>query len=133
MHATVLVVGPDPDAQLAPFDTHLMDESDDPDVVEEGNPNGKWDDYELGGRYAGGLYTRGGGRATQCLAGELDLEALAADMVYAVLANGEWLEDGIFDEATQMTKADPAYMGKAMALLAGLPADTQLSLYDYHD
>lgn len=80
-HFTVLVIGPNPEEQLAPYDENL-----------EGVENPKWDWYQLGGRWTGIFKLKDGasgqtgqpgamterakpGWVDQCRKGDIDIEA----------------------------------------------------------
>lgn len=53
-HFSVLVIGPDPEAQLAPFDENLEVEAYEEDgETYHRNPKAKWDWYSIGGRWTG--------------------------------------------------------------------------------
>lgn len=53
-HFSVLVIGPDPEAQLAPYDENLEVEAYEEDgETYHHNPKAKWDWYSIGGRWTG--------------------------------------------------------------------------------
>jgi len=129
-HATVLVVGPDYDAALAPFD--------------ENGPHpeqGKWDWYTLGGRFEArrSLIDTTGAEVLQCLRRDLNLEALHARTYprpwacFAIVtADGEWIENGAWLDPGYDDAAEAAWARRFNELVLAQPADVLLSLVDFH-
>lgn len=66
-HFAVAVIG-DVEFELEPFE-----EYEDP---EQGNPNARWDWYEIGGRFAGLLLNNQGYHVNSCRKGDLDWEGM---------------------------------------------------------
>jgi len=69
------------------------DEDVNPDgsTIEYGNPDGKWDWYEIGGRFSKLLITKSGNAVNTCKIAELDKNKLFD--TYAYVLNGIWYEE----------------------------------------
>lgn len=111
------------------------------------NPNAKYDWYELGGRWAGSLKLKPGesgvrgtpavgltvadGTADSCKVSQL---SSPPDIPFAVLKDGVWNakgEMGWFGVVSN-AKDEDIWEAEVRSLLADLPGDTMLSLYDCH-
>ena len=92
MHFTVIVIGDNPEKQLAPYDEQLTDE------VGNYNPYGFWDWFQLGGRWTGFFKLKEGatgkinnpefnakkveeGYADQALKKDIDFETMTKDCI----------------------------------------------------
>lgn len=85
------------------------------------NNDAKWDWYQMGGRYAGRLQLK-------------DISNVEEISVFAVVKDGKWYERGkmgwfavVSDE-----KDKDAWNEEVKQLLASLPPDTLLTMYDCH-
>jgi hypothetical protein len=128
-HFTVLVIGDNPEGQLAPFQYH-------------NNPDSRWDWCVLGGRWygyfklkkgkTGKLGEPGASRnkprydVDSALKGDIDLRFLMP--TYAILKDGDWQE-----QYTMGEWESPEVWGKEFKeFISNLPDDTLLSAYDCH-
>jgi hypothetical protein len=99
------------------------------------NPQAKWDWYEIGGRFDGRLILKAGikdgdlirngkkeGTANVALFKHIDFDK--TDAPFAVLKDGEWHERG--------NKERIDWESEYRSLLANIPGDTLISVYDCH-
>ena len=81
-HFSCLVIGPDPEEQLAPYSEHIKV----PEYINKDgdkstyNPNSKWDYYLLGGRWGGVFKLKSNIPADQALKGLIDFEGMKDDV-----------------------------------------------------
>jgi hypothetical protein len=124
-HFTVLVIGDNPEKQLAPFKEDLYDNT---------NPNGKWDWYSLGGRWSDFFKIKNKETCLDCaLKKDIDFEGMKAEgfsPTFAVLNNGKWYESGSMGWWGIVSNEDISWDSKFQELLASIPDDTLLSVYD---
>ncbi len=149
-HFTVIVIGDNPEEQLAPFNEELQVEK----VEEDGdeywrNPDAKWDWYQLGGRWTGyfkllpgktgatgrpGLFTHPAenGTADQCRKGDIDPASVSAP--FAVVKDGMWYQRGELGwwAIVSDDKGEDAWGVEFRELWDSLPDDTLVSMYDCH-
>lgn len=128
----------------------------DGEVYSERNPKSKWDWHQLGGRWAGSIVVKEGvdfnvpnfswgwdetskrkvlaeRRADSARKG--DIANLAEISTFAVLMHGEWHENGQMgwfgiSHSEKMTEEE--WKSKQQELLASLPDDELISIYDCH-
>lgn len=105
---SVLVVGESVADALAPFYVTLATKDG-----EVPNPNGRWQRYEIGGRYANRLIVKGGEGlgVDQARAGDIDWVAMreANDYAYAIVDGlGFWYGPGVIHwcEPDQLSEGD---------------------------
>lgn len=128
----------------------------DGEVYSERNPKSKWDWHQLGGRWAGRFLVKDGvefnapnfswwwdeadklevlaERRTDS-AKKCDIANLSEISTFAILMNGEWHENGEMgwfgiSHGEKMT--DEEWKSKQQELLASLPDDELISIYDCH-
>ncbi|HSY19873.1 MAG TPA: hypothetical protein VK815_16135 [Candidatus Acidoferrales bacterium] len=135
MHTFLLVAGEGPiPALLEPF----------ADYGGEGeNENGKFDWFEVGGRFGAALPLKqprqlkrffgllpGGttARATTAKKSEVDSQALLADPPAALLFRGQWSESALFAQHEQAEK----WRAEFARRFAEIPDDTTLTVVDIH-
>lgn len=97
------------------------------------NPRSKWDWYQVGGSWDGGLVTTDGREVNRCTRGELDLYRTRPTL--AVLRDGVWTEQaslGWFGATYDEQTSEDEWPAQWEALLADLPSDTVLTLIDFH-
>lgn len=97
------------------------------------NPKSKWDWYQVGGRWSGGLITLDGESVNTCTRGELDFERTSA--TFAVLHDGEWVERatmGWWGITYNEQATEDEWPAKWQQIIADLPDDTTLTLVDVH-
>jgi hypothetical protein len=136
------------------YNTYLTDWHDIDDVTKQGywhNPNAKWDWYTLGGRWTGffklkpntsgeigapGLLTSPAekGYADSVYKKDIDFEMPSDFSTFAVLKDGKWYEKGEMGwwGTVSNKKEDSQWEEEFAKLIADLPDDTLLSLYDCH-
>lgn len=131
-HFTVMVIGKDPEGQLAKF--------------EETTNGGKWDWYVLGGRWSGlikllpgtqGVYGQSGvgNNAVGIDRAKLgDIENIDEISTFAIVKDGQWYERGemgwwgmVYD-----VKNPDEWDQEVNKLMEGLPDETLISIYDCH-
>jgi hypothetical protein len=188
MHASLFVIGDNPEEQLAPFDeqlevepyrqpisdesaermmTHYADsipfgsppeayrdvaidwgnwESFDRDEdgyfrMSTNNKRGKWDWFEIGGRWRGEIIDACVGSVNQSKAGHILWSAMRVEdkIPFAILADGrfqervEWMWDAkneTGEHVTHFTKDD--WRDHCYQFLSRLAPDTLVTLIDYH-
>ncbi len=175
MHALCLVVGDNPDAQLAPFSLHysvdpykqflsddelrmmaeeyslqmddiqelaarLRDWSDDEGGVEDGkvfrwtdeNPHGKYDWYEIGGRFRGYLKlndkTGPPKGVAQAYKKDVFEEPILENPPAAVLCNGNWEECPYASDPDILKQWRKSFA----TLYRSIPEDCRLTVVDLH-
>lgn len=56
------------------------------------NPNGKWDSYDIGGRWNNNLLTKNGNKVN--VANKNDVQLSSEIIPFAIIKDGEWIERG---------------------------------------
>ena len=142
MHACLLVVGDNVEAQLEPFmDLAAMGiavEGDDP----ARNPDAKYDYYVVGGRWKHrlelktprkvaiwfGLFSRRIVKTHTALKSEIKLESLLRHPPVSILYNGSW-EDA---ELVIGSPPNDQWCRRFEKILRSLPDSARLTIMDYH-
>lgn len=96
------------------------------------NPAAKWDWWVVGGRWDPYFTTRDGRKVNECLAGDLDLDAV--EVPHALLIDGEWTEAGRmgwFGIVLSPVDGD-AWVAEVRDALAALDPQTRLTAVDAH-
>jgi hypothetical protein len=161
MHYSVLVIGPDPEGQLARYDENLevapyvgvcwncegdakwqpCDECKDTGKVETTrNPDGKWDYWQLGGSWANRLVLLDGKAASQALRGVIDLPATFDRLTveegvpgtYVLVCEGVWRERQSWSDEEDRFVPDPNYPALWRRMVEGLAPDVLLTVVDIH-
>lgn len=116
------------------------------------NPQSKWDWYSLGGRWKGSFELKPGREGItgtpgafnneapsdrhvdMAIKGDIDWAKMADWSTFAVLKNGKWYEKGNMGwfGIVVDAKNDDQWQEEFQSLLADLPDDTLLSVYDVH-
>ena len=118
-HFVLLVIGPNPATQLAPF--------------ERGGDGGLWkcDWCAPGGRWPGFLALKSGERVDRAI--KRDLEPGSLRLTHAVLMDGVWYEWGpLWFGIAQGDKTRDEWAAEFKGLLDAVPDDALLSIYDCH-
>jgi len=125
------------------------------EIYSECNPNSKWDWYQLGGRWAGQLKIKQGAEYEQpnfswgwseaekqevlqerrCdSALKKDIENIDEIICYALIKDGKWYERGQMGwfGMGRNEKDENAWDEEFKKLIADLPDDTLISIYDCH-
>lgn len=123
-HFCVLVLGPDPAGQLAPYDEELKVEAYEEDgEIYHRNPKAKWDWWEIGGRWTGWLKLKVGAEGVVGRPGLLTSPADPGTADQTLLQNIdiEWMRDDEgsraatrYDEMLRLTNGE------------GIPAFTEI-------
>lgn len=107
------------------------------------NPNGKFDRYQVGGRFAGYLHLREprppsffgrligrkpSDRANKALKGEIVTDDLLENPPFAILANGSWVEQGWHEDAP----SDEQWRAHFEERFKLIPDDALLTVVDIH-
>lgn len=103
MHHCVLVIHPDSvsvDDVLAPFDENLVIEKvvEDDDYEYWYNPKGKWDWYQIGGRWTGSLKLKDDVKATSDMYGEPSLLLEKGVDPYFHARNETWVDSALIKD-----------------------------------
>lgn len=181
MHYVALVIGPNPDQQLARYDENLEVAEHTvtcwncdarPELIEScgccggrgtclstSNPDGHWDYWRIGGRFAGRLPLKPGAvgelgakaweyedhpdrwaevndgtRADQAKAGAVNWAEF--NLPYAVVAEGAWRARERYEPSGATIDdrfvQDPHYEDFVRDLVTKLPPDTLVTIIDYH-
>lgn len=94
------------------------------------NPKSKWDWYELGGRWQGMIKTKDGKSVDEAIKSEIaNLDEICT---FAVLKDGEWYERGKMGWWAIVSDEDAEWEVKQKELIASLPDDAFISIYDCH-
>jgi len=133
-HYMLVVVGEDVDHQLAPYAESLdVEEYEDSDgELTTYNPDSKYDYYTVGGRYKGRLKLKTGHLADMALIGDVDLSH--AITPYAILINGEWIENSVSWTLSDSAREIEGVKWKAFCggIFTALSKDTQITVLDCH-
>jgi hypothetical protein len=81
MHFRIVVIGSDVAAQLEPYRFREKKLQDPFDAIFEETGSGKWDQWEIGGRWKDFFILKNGKRATTAAKAEIDFEAIQAEHV----------------------------------------------------
>lgn len=139
-HFSVLVIGPDVDRQLAPYQENNMGdcpkeylafvEDEDSEIDEETgkkgywrNPNSKWDYYRTGGRWAGHFKVKVGVQAPPATPGyeaAMGLQDVPADDRADIVRKGDIDFAAMRDEAADSAAKKYDF---AMGIIGGLPVN----------
>ena len=142
-HATVLVIGDDVVAALAPYDENIPVESyvETDGLTYTRNPNAKWDWWVEGGRWENVALIRYDGKnVTSCKRNELDLEAMSMRAEglwypFALVVDGVWHERatlGWWATEHNETMDEDEWSCTVAKMLAAAPPDATLTLVDFH-
>lgn len=144
MHHKTLVIGPDLEGQLAPFDEAIVV---DPYVDQYGetttaNPQGRYDWWMIGGAWSPAFVMHDGTEGDTARKGDVDFAALEARdgrpfTVHAVVAEGCWREperSGATDFGVMVATDDDlaAWRLWVEMFLHGLPDQAMLTVVDCH-
>lgn len=115
MHAKVIVIGDDPEAELEPFYEHNYE-----------TPQSKWDYHCLGWFWVDDkpLVTKSRGRVERALKLELDMDAMDPTLGHVLLLRGVWHTSTTVDRHLW-----PAGFAKLFATVKG---EELVSVYDCH-
>lgn len=120
---------------------------DEGEVYSTHNPKSKWDWYQLGGRWSGMIKVKDGARATRGRGSLVFGNAAGIDQAkkgdianfdelqtHAVLKDGNWYERGEMGwwGVVHNEKDSSKWDEELKKLIAGLPDDTLISIYDCH-
>lgn len=181
MHYVGLIIGPNPEGQLARYDENLevaehvvtcWNCDAKPPLIESceccggrgtclstSNPDGHWDYWRIGGRFAGRLPLKpgasgtlapmaweyetapdrwaeisDGSRADQALAGAVNWAEF--DLPYAIVVEGAWRARERYEPSGATIDdrfvQDPHYEDFVRELVTKLPPDTLVTIIDYH-
>ena len=137
-HFSLLVIGDNPEEAIRPF-IHDADNPRDETRID-------W--YRIGGRWSGFFKLKPGrhgvlgehlserdpppdGTADSCFLGDIDGEI---ETTFSVVKDGKWYEHGIPGPFALVAKEKPEdeWEAEFRGLLDGLPANTRLTIIDFH-
>jgi hypothetical protein len=96
------------------------------------NPKSKWDWYEVGGRWDGGLVTTSGENTNEAVCGEIDWKK--SQIPFAFLINGKWIEKGQMGwfGMARNEKAETEWEEQVKKGVKALPKNTSVVVCDCH-
>jgi hypothetical protein len=138
-HFTVMVIGENPENQLAPFDENILVDGD-------YNQKSKWDWYTLGGRWSGMIKLKNGAKGIKGEPGVFenetgidqarkgDIENFEELKTFAIIKDGKWYERGKMGwwGIVRNEKDQKDWEEEFKIHLKNLPDDTLISIYDCH-
>lgn len=126
MHFSLLVVGEEPEQQLARFTS----------MEATGPDDAQMDWWQIGGRWTGFFITHGHQEADSARTGDVDWAAMRARsgeagdrgivFTFAILQENRWLEADSFDVDVDIWPA------RWWSIVSALPADALLTIVDGH-
>jgi hypothetical protein len=115
---------------------HLQEWADGEGFIENGqlgywsieNPNGKFDWFDIGGRWGGYLQLASGELVDQALLKDLDIGLLLGNAPVFVIKDGEWLTG----DMEPLEPANEAWITHYQAIINSLPPDSLITVVDIH-
>ena len=136
MHLTLLAVGEDWEDQMKPYDQYISN-----------NPKGKWDWYEVGGRFSGFLALKEGSVGTSVDAsGKMTESTESGDqarrrdidgfppMPHSILVDGKWHDaETVSPHVPFISETSRvAWIVKAFELIKSIDDDDLITIVDCH-